>query len=84
MTLDTNKWPIFSLLSTEFLSAIRQACVLGSSGNEAIVITTDDEVYALGSNCSGCLGLGLCLMQIIYFLYFVVLLVRALACGWID
>lgn len=32
--------------------------MFGSSGNEAIYITNDDEVYAIGSNCSSCLGLG--------------------------
>ena len=58
MSLDLDKWPIFSLLETDFLASIKQACVYGNSGNEAIIITKDDEVYALGSNCSGCLGLG--------------------------
>ena len=63
MALDTDKWPIFSLLDAEFLASIRTACVFGSSGNEAIIITRDDDVYALGSNCSGCLGLGMCREQ---------------------
>ncbi len=58
MALDTDKWPIFSLLDPEFIQSIRTACVFGSSGNEAIIITNEDDVYALGSNCSGCLGLG--------------------------
>ncbi|ELT97775.1 hypothetical protein CAPTEDRAFT_180059 [Capitella teleta] len=58
MSLDATKWPIFSLLEPSFIATIRMACVLGSAGNEAIVITNDDEVYSLGSNCSGCLGLG--------------------------
>ncbi len=58
MTLDTDKWPIFSLLDGEFLSSVRIACVFGSSGNEAVLVTKDDDVFALGSNCSGCLGLG--------------------------
>ena len=58
MTLDVDKWPIFSLLDVEFLATVRTACVFGSSGNEAIIITKEDDVYALGSNCSGCLGLG--------------------------
>ena len=58
MALDLDKWPIFSLLEPEFLAKVRLACVFGSSGNEAILITRDDDVYALGSNCSGCLGLG--------------------------
>ncbi|XP_078613708.1 RCC1 and BTB domain-containing protein 1-like isoform X1 [Branchiostoma floridae x Branchiostoma japonicum] len=56
--LSVERWPIFSLLDPEFISSIKQACVFGSSGNEAIVITQDDDVYALGSNCSSCLGVG--------------------------
>ena len=58
MSLDVTSWPLFSLLEPEFVATVRLACVYGSSGNEALVITTDDDVYALGSNCSGCLGLG--------------------------
>lgn len=30
----------------------------GNRGNEALLVTVDDEVYALGSNAHGCLGLG--------------------------
>lgn len=30
----------------------------GNHGNEALLVTVDDEVYALGSNAHGCLGLG--------------------------
>ena len=30
----------------------------GNLGNEALLVTRDDEVYALGSNGAGCLGLG--------------------------
>ncbi|XP_023240881.1 RCC1 and BTB domain-containing protein 1-like [Centruroides sculpturatus] len=55
---DIDKWLIFSILSREFLTNIKIACVFGSSGNEALIVTKDDEVYALGSNTSGCLGLG--------------------------
>ena len=51
-----NKWPIFSLLEPEFLASIKLACVFGGAGNEAIVVTVDDEVFSLGSNCSSCLG----------------------------
>ena len=58
MSLDVDKWPIFSLLDAEFLSSVQIACVFGSSGNEALIITNEDEVYVLGSNCSGCLGIG--------------------------
>jgi len=30
----------------------------GNLGNEAIVVTKNDEVFAIGSNAAGCLGLG--------------------------
>ena len=63
MILNLDKWPIFSLLDQEFLASIKLACVFGNSGNEAIIVTKDDNVYSLGSNCSGCLGLG----KIYYF-----------------
>lgn len=56
--LDASKWPIFSILEQGDLEKIKKICVFGSSGNEAIYITNDDEVYAIGSNCSSCLGLG--------------------------
>ena len=56
--LDVTKWPIFSLLSQDEVEQITKICVYGSSGNEAIFITASDDVYAIGSNCSGCLGLG--------------------------
>ncbi|KAG9348412.1 hypothetical protein JZ751_002147 [Albula glossodonta] len=56
--LDVGKWPVFALLPPEELRLIRQACVFGSAGNEAIYVTVTDEVFALGTNCSGCLGLG--------------------------
>ncbi|KAJ7344435.1 hypothetical protein JRQ81_000385 [Phrynocephalus forsythii] len=56
--LDVGKWPIFALCPQEELKLIRQASVLGSTGNEALYVTRNDEVFALGSNCSGCLGIG--------------------------
>nr|XP_006817818.1 PREDICTED: RCC1 and BTB domain-containing protein 1-like [Saccoglossus kowalevskii] len=56
--LDSNKWSIFSLLDSQLIQSIKLACVFGSSANEAIFVTTDDEVFAIGTNCSGCLGLG--------------------------
>lgn len=55
---DLSRWPIFSILPEELLNSIRKVCVFGSSGNEAILITASDDVYAFGSNCSSCLGLG--------------------------
>ena len=51
-------WPIFSLLEDDFLQTLKLVSVFGSLGNEAIVVTHDDEVYSLGSNTNGCLGLG--------------------------
>jgi RCC1 and BTB domain-containing protein len=56
--LDASKWPIFSILEQEDLDKIKKICVFGSSGNEALYITNGDDVYAIGSNCSSCLGLG--------------------------
>ncbi|KXJ15070.1 RCC1 and BTB domain-containing protein 1 [Exaiptasia diaphana] len=55
---DFIRWPIFSLLDTEVLDTIKLACVFGSSGNEAIFVTHDDNVFAIGSNLSSCLGTG--------------------------
>ena len=51
-----SRWPVFSLLEPEFLNRIKIACVFGAAGNEAVVVTWDDEVFSLGSNCSSCLG----------------------------
>ncbi|XP_012592732.2 RCC1 and BTB domain-containing protein 2 isoform X1 [Microcebus murinus] len=56
--LDVGKWPIFSLCSEEELQLIRQACVFGSAGNEVLYTTVNDEIFVLGTNCCGCLGLG--------------------------
>uniref|UniRef100_A0A672PLJ3 Regulator of chromosome condensation (RCC1) and BTB (POZ) domain containing protein 1 n=1 Tax=Sinocyclocheilus grahami TaxID=75366 RepID=A0A672PLJ3_SINGR len=56
--VDVSKWPLFTLLSAQELASIRHACIFGTSANEAIYITHDDEVYVLGLNCSNCLGTG--------------------------
>ncbi|XP_008114523.1 RCC1 and BTB domain-containing protein 2 isoform X2 [Anolis carolinensis] len=56
--LDVGKWPIFAFRSPEELKLIRQACVFGSAGNEVLYVTENNEVFALGTNCSGCLGVG--------------------------
>ncbi|XP_077634922.1 RCC1 and BTB domain-containing protein 2-like [Crocuta crocuta] len=56
--LDVGKWPIFSLCSEEELQLIRQACVFGNAGNEVLYTTVNDEIFVLGTNCCGCLGLG--------------------------
>lgn len=56
--MDFSKWGIFSLLEPEFASKIKLMYVYGTSGNEALIVTKDDEVFGIGSNASGCLGLG--------------------------
>ncbi|KAL6039185.1 hypothetical protein STEG23_012209, partial [Scotinomys teguina] len=56
--LDVGKWPMFSLCSEEELQSVRQACVFGSAGNEVLYTTVNDEIFVLGTNCSGCLGVG--------------------------
>ncbi len=56
--MDLSRWSLFSLLDGEFLRQVRLACVFGNLGNEAILVTHDDQVWALGSNGAGCLGLG--------------------------
>ena len=45
--MDVSKWPMFSLLSAEELATIRQACVFGTSANEAIYITHGNEVRSV-------------------------------------
>ncbi|XP_010884619.1 RCC1 and BTB domain-containing protein 1 isoform X2 [Esox lucius] len=56
--VDVGKWPLFTLLGASEVASIRQACVFGTSANEAIYITHDDEVFVFGLNCSNCLGTG--------------------------
>ncbi|XP_060815883.1 uncharacterized protein LOC132907131 [Bombus pascuorum] len=45
-------------LDSNHVSKIHMALVYGDLGNEALIITRDKIVYALGSNTSGCLGTG--------------------------
>lgn len=52
------RWPIFSLLDINFLQTAKLACVFGSAANEALLVTQDDDVYALGANDNSCLGIG--------------------------
>lgn len=47
--VDVSKWPLFCLLSTEELAMVRQACVFGTSANEAIYITHGNEVKSAGA-----------------------------------
>ena len=50
---DVAKWPIFSLLDEDLLNNITLACVFGNVGNEAIFITKDGDIYAMGNNHNG-------------------------------
>ncbi|KAM4602289.1 RCC1 and BTB domain-containing protein 1 isoform 3-T4 [Polymixia lowei] len=56
--VDVSKWPLFTVLSPREVATVRQACVFGTSANEAIYITHDNEVFVFGLNCSNCLGTG--------------------------
>ena len=42
--VDVGKWPIFTLLSPQEIASIRKACVFGTSANEALYVTDNDEV----------------------------------------
>lgn len=42
--MDVSKWPLFYLLSAQELATVRQACVFGTTANEAIYITHGNEV----------------------------------------
>ncbi|VDK51388.1 unnamed protein product [Anisakis simplex] len=53
---DIKRWTLLSLLSTEFIDSLQSAIVFGSSGSEAILITKEDEVFAIGTNSCSCLG----------------------------
>lgn len=57
-TSDLRSWPIFSLLESEFVSQIHMVVVYGNLGNEALIMTKDKMMYALGNNIAGCLGIG--------------------------
>ena len=48
--MDLKKWSIFAILEKEFLAQIRLACVFGNLGNEALMISHDDEVNRV-NNC---------------------------------
>ncbi|XP_061081806.1 RCC1 and BTB domain-containing protein 1 isoform X3 [Conger conger] len=56
--VDVSKWPLFTLLGPQEIASIRQACIFGTSANEAVYITHDHEVFVFGLNCSNCLGTG--------------------------
>ncbi|XP_063224238.1 RCC1 and BTB domain-containing protein 1-like isoform X3 [Bacillus rossius redtenbacheri] len=57
-SMELNKWNLFCLLEPEFAETIQTVCVFGNLGNEALIVTRSDDVYAIGCNAAGCLGLG--------------------------
>lgn len=56
--VDYSLWTIFRGVEEYFLKDIILLHIFGSTGNSAIFITKDDEVYAVGENVAGFLGIG--------------------------
>lgn len=58
--MDVGKWPIFTLLSPQEIASIRKACVFGTSANEALYVTDNDEVRIFQNpefNCKSYFGI---------------------------
>ncbi|XP_028401889.1 RCC1 and BTB domain-containing protein 1-like [Dendronephthya gigantea] len=55
--LDVGKWCIFHMVDDAILQVAKTVCVFGPSGNEAFIITKEDDVYAFGANVNSCLAL---------------------------
>uniref|UniRef100_H2YDC3 BTB domain-containing protein n=1 Tax=Ciona savignyi TaxID=51511 RepID=H2YDC3_CIOSA len=51
-------WPFLSLLPADMLGKINLVYVFGQSATEVLFTTVDEQVYSLGTNSSGCLGVG--------------------------
>jgi RCC1 and BTB domain-containing protein len=51
-------YPVLNKLKPEFISDIKFFCIFGDDGNEVIIVSKDDKVFAFGDNKHGCLGLG--------------------------
>ncbi|XP_015183789.1 PREDICTED: RCC1 and BTB domain-containing protein 1-like isoform X2 [Polistes dominula] len=58
MSSELRNWPIFTLLEPKFTANIRMVVVYGNLGNEALIVTKDNQVFSLGCNITGCLGTG--------------------------
>lgn len=56
--MNINSWPILSFIPSDIATEVRKAFVFGGAGNEAIIIVANGDVYALGFNGNGCLGIG--------------------------
>ena len=57
MAGDLSKCHLLSILPDVFLHDVHWVVVFGTAGNEAIMVTQGDEVYAMGANANCCLGL---------------------------
>ena len=51
-------WPILSFLPPDIADQVVQAFVFGGTGNEALVTLQSGDIYSLGFNGNGCLGIG--------------------------
>jgi RCC1 and BTB domain-containing protein len=51
-------WPVLHKLKPDFVSNIKFFYVFGNEGNNVIIVTKNDKVFAFGDNNDGCLGLG--------------------------
>ena len=49
-------WPILSFIPTEISGTVKKAFVFGGAGNEALIVLANGDIYALGFNGNGCLG----------------------------
>ena len=48
--MDLSQWSIFSLVDKSLLASTKLACIFGPAGNECILITNEDDVFAMGCN----------------------------------
>ena len=55
--LDVGKWSIFHMVDDSILRLAKTVCVFGPSGNEAFILTKDDDVFVMGANINACLAL---------------------------
>jgi len=51
-------WPILSFIPTPIAEQVTKAFVFGGAGNEALIMLQNGDVYGLGFNGNGCLGVG--------------------------
>ncbi|CAK8672771.1 RCC1 and BTB domain-containing protein 1-like [Clavelina lepadiformis] len=55
---DIEMWPLLTLVSPELRSKISLVYTFGQAATEIIFTTLNDNVYCMGTNTSGCLGVG--------------------------